>query len=46
MSEPLERFLEQAFKAYKGETLKNILRLLVEKGGVYGIDDLDTLTND
>ena len=43
MSEPLERFLEQAFK---GETLKNILRLLVEEGGVDEIDDLVTLTND
>lgn len=32
MSEPLERFLEQA--AFEGENLKNILRLLVEEGGV------------
>ncbi len=44
MSEPLERLLEQA--SFKGETLKNILRLLVEEGGVYEIEDLVTLTND
>jgi len=42
MSEPLKKFLEREFK---GETLEQILSLLVD-GGAIEIEDLDNLTED
>jgi hypothetical protein len=43
MSEPLKKFLEREFK---GETLEQILRQIVDEGGASEIEDLYDFTEE